>query len=111
MKVSRKRLANGGSLATRKRRLCLGEKRDTAPLLSMLPTSKTFTVKQVEEQVKSLLQSLCEVGHLVELQYILTTQTNYHNIIKPWKLSTDVYYNTDCNIKSRSNCHNFNIIL
>ena len=48
-------------MARRKRRLCSGEKRDTAPLLSMLPTSKTMTVEEVESQIKDLLDTLCEV--------------------------------------------------
>ena len=61
--VSRKRYTRGGgTMARRKRRLCSGEKRDTAPLLSMLPTSRTMTVEEVELQIKALLESICEVG-------------------------------------------------
>ena len=52
-------------MARRKRRLCSGEKRDTAPLLSMLPTSRTMTVEEVELQIKALLESLCEVGRAI----------------------------------------------
>ena len=37
------------------------EKRDTAPLLSMLPTSKTLTIEEVELKIKLLIQTLCEV--------------------------------------------------
>ena len=59
--VTRKRSSRGGAMARRKRRLCSGEKRDTAPLLSMLPTSKTMTVEEVESQIKDLLDTLCEV--------------------------------------------------
>ena len=60
--VSRKRSTHGeGALARRKRRVYRGEKRDTAPLLSMLPTSKTLTVEEVELEIKLLIQTLCEV--------------------------------------------------
>ena len=60
--VSRKRSTHGeGALARRKRRVYRGEKRDTAPLLSMLPTSKTLAVEEVELEIKLLIQTLCEV--------------------------------------------------
>lgn len=60
--VSRKRSTHGeGALARRKRRVYMGEKRETAPLLSMLPTSKTLTVEEVVQQIKLLIQTLCEV--------------------------------------------------
>ena len=56
-------------MARRKRRLCSGEKRDTAPLLSMLPTSRTLTVEEVEQQITSLLGSLREVCHHTQLHW------------------------------------------
>ena len=60
--ATRKRSTHGGgAMARRKRRLLSGEKRDTAPLLSMLPTSRTLAVEEVELQIKALINSLCQV--------------------------------------------------